>query len=319
MIKLKKVISVIGITSILLYTSTVHAEKSSTLLKMYDVNVGLIAKEIKDKIKEYEKGYEDLSQVVNENTMIDSAYNVQQIYNSEMMMEIDKEIYTLSDNMYMLSNEIEKNKEASVDEILKLDAEYNKLQLTYNEKQKERLELSQQVLSPLIDPRKLYADAKDLEELEKQIQEQKEKYKESSKFVELGDIQTFQSPLEIPVYVTSSFGVRSNAMTGEGEEEHDGLDMRAPVGTTVLSAFNGTVEFAGVQSGYGNVIIINHGDGIKTVYGHLSKINVKVGDVMKQYQPIGKSGNTGRSNGPHLHFGVYIKDVPVDPIVFITR
>lgn len=97
--------------------------------------------------------------------------------------------------------------------------------------------------------------------------------------------------------VTSRFGMRWGRM-------HQGTDIAAPHGTPILAAADGKVSFSGWSGGYGELIILDHGNGTKTKYGHCSKRLVSVGDIVRQGDVIGKVGNTGNSTGPHLHYEV---------------
>jgi len=112
--------------------------------------------------------------------------------------------------------------------------------------------------------------------------------------------------------ITSPFGWRSNPFGGS-PEFHQGLDIAAPTGTTVTAAAGGTVIMAQWYGGYGNYILIDHGGGYSTGYGHLSAIYVSNGQSVKRGQAIGAVGSTGASTGPHLHFEVRIDGKPVDP------
>lgn len=99
---------------------------------------------------------------------------------------------------------------------------------------------------------------------------------------------------------------------------HKGLDIAVAYGTEVRSAAAGKVIFAGVKGGYGNCVIISHGNGLDTLYGHLSAVLVKANDVVKVNDVIAKSGNTGRSTGPHLHYEVHKNNTPVNPKLFLN-
>ena len=99
---------------------------------------------------------------------------------------------------------------------------------------------------------------------------------------------------------------------------HKGLDIAVAHGSDVRSAASGKVIFAGVKGGYGNCVIISHGNGLDTLYGHLSSIVVKANDVVKVNEVIAKSGNTGRSTGPHLHYEVHKNNTPVNPKLFMN-
>ena len=95
---------------------------------------------------------------------------------------------------------------------------------------------------------------------------------------------------------------------------HYGVDYAAPYGTNVKVAADGKVVFAGVKTGYGKVVEVIHENGLKTLYAHLSKINAKKGQRVKTGQIIGKVGNSGLSTGPHLHFGLYKNNKPINPL-----
>ena len=122
------------------------------------------------------------------------------------------------------------------------------------------------------------------------------------------------SPMEISrMTITSGFGMRNHPVFNYSRE-HAGVDYAAPTGTPVRSIGDGVVEFAGVQSGYGNVIYIRHRNKRdSTVYAHLSRIGVKAGDNVMQGETIGAVGQTGVATGPHLHFEFRIDNDPQDP------
>ena len=109
-------------------------------------------------------------------------------------------------------------------------------------------------------------------------------------------------PLSIPSAITSAFGWRVHPITGDSRI-HSGTDLGAPMGTPVLAAYAGQVAFADFFGGYGLAIALNHNQGTQqTLYGHLSEIFVKPGDLVRQGMVIGRVGSTGASTGPHLHF-----------------
>lgn len=112
--------------------------------------------------------------------------------------------------------------------------------------------------------------------------------------------------------VTSSFGERQDPFNGEGAF-HAGLDISAPSGTVVRATGDGLVDSAEVTNGYGREVIIDHGHGVRTVYGHLSGMIVLAGQNVLRGQIIGYVGRTGRSTGPHLHYEVRINNTPVNP------
>ncbi len=111
----------------------------------------------------------------------------------------------------------------------------------------------------------------------------------------------------------SGVGGRRNPFGGRGFEFHEGQDIDASYGTPVQVAASGKVTIAGWQRGYGNVVYVDHGNGLSTRYGHLSAIDVSIGQIVTLGQTIGLVGSTGRSTGPHLHYEVRINNQPVDP------
>ena len=116
--------------------------------------------------------------------------------------------------------------------------------------------------------------------------------------------------------ITSPFGMRVHPVTGK-KRMHKGVDFGTPVGTSVTSAGDGKVVKAGTGTGYGNVVYVDHGNGVTTRYAHLSSFTVKPGDNVKAGQEIAKSGNSGLGTGPHLHFEVRQNDEAKDPLSFI--
>lgn len=99
---------------------------------------------------------------------------------------------------------------------------------------------------------------------------------------------------------------------------HKGLDIAVPFGSDVVATAAGTVIFSGHKGGYGNCVIVSHGNGLATLYGHLSQLVAKSNDKVKVGQVIAKSGNSGRSTGPHLHYEVHKNNTPVNPKLFMN-
>ncbi len=116
--------------------------------------------------------------------------------------------------------------------------------------------------------------------------------------------------------ITSSFGERLDPFNGEGAF-HDGIDIATNIGAPVHATADGTVVYSGVMRGYGNVVIINHGNGIRTLYAHLSSRDVTVGEQVNVDDVIGNVGDTGRSTGPHLHYEVRVHNTPVNPYKYL--
>jgi murein DD-endopeptidase MepM/ murein hydrolase activator NlpD len=115
----------------------------------------------------------------------------------------------------------------------------------------------------------------------------------------------------------SGYGGRRNPFGGSSYEYHEGQDIEAEMGTPVVAAASGTVTIACSQNGYGNVVYIDHGNGLSTRYGHLSQIDASVGQRIARGEVLGRVGSTGRSTGPHLHYEVRINNTPVNPRAYL--
>lgn len=128
------------------------------------------------------------------------------------------------------------------------------------------------------------------------------------------------TPSILPVAgeITSPYGYRGNPFGGSSSEFHDGVDIACNPGTPVKATADGVVTFAGWDSAYGEKVSLNHGHGIETFYGHNSKLLVAVGDNVKKGEVIAYSGSTGRSTGPHLHYGAIINGKTADPLQFTS-
>ncbi|MEB3286785.1 MAG: M23 family metallopeptidase [Vampirovibrionales bacterium] len=128
-----------------------------------------------------------------------------------------------------------------------------------------------------------------------------------------------KSPEFAPVsgQVTSSFGWRNDPLGG-GNRFHSGLDIAAPQGSPVYAPQNGYVVFSGPYKGYGNVVVLDHGYGLYTLYGHASTLYVSKGQAVRYGQTIAAVGSTGRSTGPHLHFEVHQAGQYVNPVNYLA-
>lgn len=125
-------------------------------------------------------------------------------------------------------------------------------------------------------------------------------------------------PVEKTVTRTKTKEINNTSSEPDQMQDHKGIDIAVAYGSDVRCAAEGTVIFAGVKGGYGNCIIVSHGNGLATLYAHLSKIEVKTNDKVEVSQVIAKSGNSGRSTGPHLHYEVHKNNQPVNPKLFMS-
>ena len=118
-------------------------------------------------------------------------------------------------------------------------------------------------------------------------------------------------------WVTSPFGNRTSPFSGI-LKFHEGMDIAAQTGTPVVTPADGVVIKAGFSTGYGNMVEISHGYGLKTVFGHNSRLNVKAGQRVKRGDVISYVGDTGSSTGPHLHYEVRVNGLPVNPVKYMN-
>jgi len=137
------------------------------------------------------------------------------------------------------------------------------------------------------------------------------------------ELTTMAFPSRLPVAgssipVSSDFGARHDPFTGR-LARHTGLDIPARHGTPVLASGGGRVVSAGYKGAYGRTVVIDHGDGLATLYGHASRLLVRTGDVVMPQQPIALVGSTGRSTGPHLHFEVIRAGRRVEPRQYLSN
>ena len=138
--------------------------------------------------------------------------------------------------------------------------------------------------------------------------------------VDKSDVKLSSTPNGWPVhgYITDGFGFRHNPFGGGGSENHPGLDIATNHGTAIGATADGIVIFAGMYGGYGNLVVIDHGYGITTRYGHMSRIDVQVGQRVTRNKQIGAVGSTGRSTAPHCHYEVRLHDRPVNPLSYLS-
>ncbi len=170
-----------------------------------------------------------------------------------------------------------------------------------------RSELAIQIDNIFSDPLLHYEDIK--VELENVLDHFREK---------LSYLTSIPSLWPVKGWVTSGFGYRISPFT-HTLEFHEGLDIANAPGTPVVAPAEGYVLYTGWARGYGNVIILGHGYGITTIYGHLEKILVKQGQHVMRGEKIGLIGSTGRSTGPHLHYEVRVNGVPVNPLNYLVE
>jgi murein DD-endopeptidase MepM/ murein hydrolase activator NlpD len=205
-----------------------------------------------------------------------------------------QELYSKKEDYYNLLVDKEKEKEVMIlrynEQIEALDQRAEELEHISEENEKQLMELARKEKAAI----------------------EAEKKKKNTVYYTGGKLGM---PIKDYKYVSSKFGPRTHPITGEKGKQHNGIDFAAPSGTDIFAAESGTVIVAQSMSGYGNTVIIDHGNGLWTLYGHIRKggIKVKAGEVVKKGQKIAEVGSTGNSTGPHLHFEVRLNEKPVNP------
>ena len=221
----------------------------------------------------------------------------------------------------ILINEVEQEKNNIETTKQKLENEQAEIKII-----KAKNEQTTIVLSNMKTLQKSYISK--LSENEKKLQKQITEYKNDQAEIERQillatnvinpDIQYTGGEMLWPVaisgtVITSDYGVREHPIQGV-IKEHTGIDIgNTPTGTPVVAAADGVVTYAGWLGGYGNCVMINHGEGVVTLYGHGNKILTSVNKKVKKGETIMEVGSTGNSTGPHLHFEIRVNDEQVDP------
>lgn len=232
--------------------------------------------------------------------MLDSFKGAQQAV-EDKKLEVETQLATLEEMYAELEREeqvlIEKESEKE-ELITKLNAKYEQLDALHD----ELSEISEE------EERNLVKIASELSKL----------YAEKKRIANPYSGGKLGMPIDSSYRVTSNFGVRIHPITGK-KKAHNGIDFGAPSGTPIYAAESGVVIVSKYTSGYGNTVIIDHGNGLWTLYGHIKNkgLLVSEGDEVKRGDKIALVGSTGNSTGPHLHFEVRKNEVPVNPSSYL--
>ena len=168
------------------------------------------------------------------------------------------------------------------------------------------------------DPLPTVAPADELNRLAETIKEQGDNLRALDRLMARAAKALATLPSRWPVRgsVNSEFGRRPSPWT-QSVEFHSGIDIKAQMGTPIHAPAAGTVVVAGPAHEYGTAVMLDHGQDIKTLYGHLSKVSVHIGQKVERGTLLAYSGNTGRSSGPHLHYEIFVKGQPVNPRAYL--
>ncbi len=225
---------------------------------------------------------------------------------------------------------IQENKVLAEEKLKELETTRNQILALQERKQAEEAEYEKQVDAKMALLDQLESEEavleEELEEMEKQsasIAAEINSYYASLSSTDVAYTYTgsgvFGWPLAIQGRVSSNFGYRIHPISGT-RRLHAGVDIAAPAGTPILAAESGTViRVQNLSTGYGHNVIVAHGSNISTLYGHMSSINVSVGQTVSRGQRLGGVGSTGASTGNHLHFEVRVNGSPVSPWGYISQ
>jgi len=160
----------------------------------------------------------------------------------------------------------------------------------------------------------------ELDRLSTEAEFREKSFQELYSFLEGKKRQLSSTPAIWPVrgWLTSTFGYRIDPFTGL-RQFHEGLDIANKLGTAIITPADGIISRVANSFGFGLTVEINHGYGIKTIYGHLSKVYVSVGHSVRRGERIAAMGNSGKATGPHLHYQVMLNDVPMSPMNYILN
>ena len=329
----------------------VQEELSGTLLKVQETEDKI--RQYEKEIDEMAEKMQNLQNSINEanSALIKSEQNYEE--KTELLARRLVAMYEAGETQYLdiLLNSKDITDFISRYYVIQEIAEYDSVLIEQIEKEKNNLETTKQKLENEQDELKIIKSkseqtsivlsnmktlqqsyVKDLNEGEKILQERLTKYKEEQEEIERQielatnaidpNIQYTGGEMLWPVAIsgtaiTSNYGVREHPIQGV-VKEHTGIDIgNTPLGSPVVAAADGIVTYAGWLGGYGNCVMINHGDGIVTLYGHGNKILTSVNTEVKQGDVIMEVGSTGNSTGPHLHFEVRVKGDYTNPLNFV--
>jgi len=252
-------------------------------------------------------GWAVLLQSQSLNDFLDRRYQLRRVYKTDRKILID--LKSEADRLDRQQNQVEqqKNQIALITQELLAQKSESEAQATYQNQVVDRLKTDRRALEA--------AEAqleKDSQGIGLLIQRRVAQERAKNGIVVLG---TGQMSYPNDGEITSGFGWRMHPILGY-QRFHSGVDFGADYGSTIRAADRGVVIFAGWYGGYGNAVIIDHGNNITTLYGHSSGLYVSEGQAIERGQPIAAVGSTGLSTGPHLHFEVRQNGEPVDPMAY---
>ena len=287
--------------------------------------------EVEAKLKEAEENYKKQKELL-DNRLI-AVYESSDTQYLDVILS-SKNISDFLSNYFLITELATKDTELLED----MQGKKEEIELAKNKLEKDReqlgnIKVNQTKTAKILENTKTVREnyISKLSDQEKSIQEKIDEY--NTRFAEINaeilaiardgiDTQYIGGELAWPVpgytRISSKYGMRTHPITGV-YKLHTGVDISAPLGANFIAANDGIVTKAGYNSAYGNMVIIDHGGGVSTLYAHGSEILVQVGQVVKRGESILKVGSTGYSTGPHAHFEVRLNGVVTDPMPYITN
>ena len=298
--------------SLIMLSQNTYADTANAVLEKYGYPTielsGSLDDEIQDLEQQYQTAYKDNENAKDYNTIRDAAIAVQE----NKINDLDKQLEVIYRDIDNTKDELLKVlllEEA--DELIARDREYK------NTIDKANDVLAKKDEFTMVDG--MVQTEADLLAQQERIQALKEQASTMVDGADIGTVADMKPPFVGKGYLTSPFGTRIDPITGQPGAFHDAQDYGIPEGTPIVASLGGVVVDAGFNGGFGNYVAIDHGLGVATYYAHLSELVSREGDIVKQGELIAYSGNTGRSTGPHLHWGVRINGEPVDPAILLKN
>lgn len=298
----------------------VFADDVSQVLALYGYHKPVDIKKEQTTLNKLLNEYYTLSKRVSNIEMSQLAVMINEEQYPSLLALRENEVMEKETVLDEIEDLILKNCEGPVEDLLSLESEYLKAEMSLENAKVQLEQLKEGTV-------KIYKEDTNVKQLkdelnikDNRVKAQIAKVKKAASFPVIGNCQIKKYPLDAYSYITSDFGKRTDPINTEETQFHTGIDLHASMDTKVTCAYNGIVEKAGFDKALGYFVLIDHGKGLKTIYGHLNSYIVDIGDSVTQYEHIAYSGNSGsRSTGPHLHFGVFIYGEPVDPKVIIPK
>lgn len=256
--------------------------------------------------------------------IVSIAYRFFPSTNEKRLMQENE---SLSDNYKILDEKVKKMQQQLVElekrdnDVYRTIFEASPLPDSARAKEQQQLQELQLVLQ-MGKPELTTSIISNITNVAARMNRQEKSYNEIAGFIKNKEQLLASTPAIQPVSnkdlnrVASGFGYRVDPVY-KTVKFHGGLDFAAPQGTPIYATANGTVKVAGnLGNGYGNHVVVNHGYGYETLYGHMFRINVRPGKYVKRGEILGYVGSTGKSTGPHLHYEVHKNGRPIDPVYF---